>query len=204
MLFSTSYKTIVAKSEALYKVKGSKFFAIAFPVKNEDEFKIQLHHIKLTYPDATHHCYALILHPDKSFQKSSDDGEPANTAGKPILRAIIANDLTNIAVVVVRYFGGTMLGVHGLIGAYNEAGRAALKVSTAIEIIIEDTYKLHCDMAHEKELHRMMKILNAKIISSIYNENIQIKFSIPRSKEKQLNELKVSFFFFTIARYDES
>src|SRR5215212_6944984 len=105
------FYNIPAKAgEALYKDKGSKFYAFVFPVFSEEDSKVRLNELKQKYPDASHHCFAWILHPDKSAQRASDAGEPANTAGKPILRQITANDLTNTLVVVVRYFGGTLLG----------------------------------------------------------------------------------------------
>jgi len=158
MLFSTSYKTIQDATEFLFKEQGSKFFAFAFHINQEDDFKKQLILLKARYPDATHHCYALVLNPDKSFQKSSDDGEPSNTAGKPILRAILSADLTNIGVIVVRYFGGTMLGVPGLITAYNQSAAEALKLAHVIELQIEDQYQLSCEFPKEGDAHRFLKL----------------------------------------------
>ncbi len=198
MLFSNSYKTILQPVEALFKDRGSKFYAYAFPVRNEHDFKNELKKIKSNTPDATHHCYALILHPDKSFQKSNDDGEPSNTAGKPILRAILAHDLTNIAIVVVRYFGGTMLGVPGLIQAYHQACNEALKLAQSIEILIEDNYQLRCEFSHESEAHRFVKKLGAKIITSSYDIDIKINFSIARSKKNTLKELQEEFYHLEI------
>lgn len=198
MLFSTSYRTIQESSEFLFKEKGSKFYAFAFPINNEDEFKKQLVLLKARYPDATHHCYALVLNPDKSFQKSSDDGEPSNTAGKPILRAILSADLTNTGIIVVRYFGGTMLGVPGLITAYNQSAVEALKLVPVIELQIEDQYRLSCEFTKEGEAHRFLKLLDAKIQSTNYTLELQIIFSISRSKEAKLVELKDKFYLLQV------
>ncbi len=198
MLFSTSYKTIQDATEFLFKEKGSKFFAFAFHINQEDDFKKQLILLKARYPDATHHCYALVLNPDKSFQKSSDDGEPSNTAGKPILRAILSADLTNIGVVIVRYFGGTMLGVPGLITAYNQSAAEALKLALVIELQIEDQYQLRCEFSKEGDAHRFLKLLDAKIQGTNYTSELQIAFLISRSKESKLLELKEKFYFLDI------
>ena len=121
MLFTDTYKTIVDKSQGEFKDKGSKFIALAFEVNTEEEVKNILAEIKKEHYNAAHHCYAYILTPSKQIQKSNDDREPNNTAGKPILRAILSHNLTNTLVVVVRYFGGKLLGVPGLIQAYGEA-----------------------------------------------------------------------------------
>ena len=198
MLFSTSYRTIQESSEFLFKEKGSKFYAFAFPINNEDEFKKQLVLLKARYPDATHHCYALVLNPDKSFQKSSDDGEPSNTAGKPILRAILSADLTNTGIIVVRYFGGTLLGVPGLITAYNQSAVEALKLVPVIELQIEDQYRLSCEFTKEGEAHRFLKLLDAKIQSTNYTSELQIIFSISPSKEAKLVELKDKFYLLQV------
>ena len=154
--------------------------------------------MKARYPDATHHCYALVLNPDKSFQKSSDDGEPSNTAGKPILRAILSADLTNTGIIVVRYFGGTMLGVPGLITAYNQSAVEALKLVPVIELQIEDQYRLSCEFTKEGEAHRFLKLLDAKIQSTNYTLELQIIFSISRSKEAKLVELKDKFYLLQV------
>ena len=117
MLFSDEYKEPSAPAEATLRERGSRFLAFAYPVQDEATLKSLLQSVKLQFPDATHHCYAVVMHPDKSYQRSNDDGEPSNTAGRPILRMILSKDLTNVLVVVVRYFGGTQLGIPGLIKA---------------------------------------------------------------------------------------
>src|SRR6478736_3309084 len=136
MLFSDSYLTISQTADELYKDKGSKFLAFAFPVKSESEIKKKLTSLKKEHPSASHHCYAWRLGADKAAFRANDDGEPSNTAGKPILMQIQAKDLTNVLIVVVRYFGGTLLGVGGLINAYKQAALNVLNKTTIIEQFI--------------------------------------------------------------------
>ena len=122
-----SYKTIKFPSEGFFKDRGSKFFGFAYPFSSEDELKVKIEELKKEHHTARHHCYAYRFQQDYSVYRVNDDGEPTNSAGKPILGQIDAKELTNVAVVVVRYFGGTKLGVSGLIEAYREAGQAAVK-----------------------------------------------------------------------------
>jgi uncharacterized YigZ family protein len=128
-----TYRTIEAPSEGLYKEKGSKFIALAYPIYSEDEVKEVLADLRKQYYDARHHCYAYSLGADKSRYRANDDGEPNHSAGDPILGQIRSFDLSNVLVVVVRYFGGTKLGVSGLIHAYKTATAEALSAATIIE-----------------------------------------------------------------------
>src|SRR5690606_7725476 len=120
------YRTIAQPAEGLYKEKGSKFIALAYPVYTEEEIKDRLAELRKKYYDARHHCYAYMLGADKSRYRANDDGEPNHSAGDPILGQIRSADLSNVLVVVVRYFGGTKLGVSGLITAYKTATADAL------------------------------------------------------------------------------
>ena len=128
-----TYRTIEAPTEGLYKEKGSKFIALAFPAYTEDDVKDILNEVKKKYYDARHHCYAYTLGADKSRYRANDDGEPNHSAGDPILGQIRSADLSNVLVIVVRYFGGTKLGVSGLITAYKAATADALTQATIIE-----------------------------------------------------------------------
>ena len=128
-----TYRTIAAPTEGLYKEKGSKFIALAYPVYTEDEVKDILAEVKKKYYDARHHCYAYTLGADKSRYRANDDGEPNHSAGDPILGQIRSADLSNVLVIVVRYFGGTKLGVSGLITAYKTATADALEQATILE-----------------------------------------------------------------------
>lgn len=142
-----TYKTIAKRSEALYKEKGSKFIGIAFPASNEDDFKTALESIKNEYHDARHHCYAFKLGMDENNYRYNDDGEPSNSAGAPIYGQIQSFNLTNIGIVVVRYFGGTKLGVGGLISAYRQAAKEALESAQLVSKTISDYYRLTFDYA---------------------------------------------------------
>ncbi|MDX5422514.1 MAG: YigZ family protein [Hymenobacteraceae bacterium] len=128
-----TYRTIAAPSEGLYKEKGSKFIALAYPVYSEEEVKEILAGLRKQYYDARHHCYAYSLGADKSRYRANDDGEPNHSAGDPILGQIRSADLSNVLVVVIRYFGGTKLGVSGLIHAYKTATAEALAAATIEE-----------------------------------------------------------------------
>jgi uncharacterized YigZ family protein len=138
----SSYRTIATTSEGLFKDRGSKFLAFAFPVKNEEEIKEILLRLRKDYHDARHHCYAWKLGVEPSGTRANDDGEPSSSAGKPILNQIEKRDLTNTLVVVIRYFGGTLLGVGGLINAYRTAAEEALKNNRIIRKKIRHSYRL--------------------------------------------------------------
>lgn len=130
----SEYNTIQKRTEGLYKEKGSKFLAFAYPVASEEQIKEIQEELRKTYYDARHHCYAWVLGMDNQQWRANDDGEPAHSAGDPILGQIRSFELTNVLVVVIRYFGGTKLGVGGLINAYKEATAAALSKARRIEI----------------------------------------------------------------------
>ena len=132
-----TYKTIEKPSEGLFKDKGSKFISFAFPVDNEEEIKEIVQSIKKEHHSARHHCYAWRLGADQLLFRANDDGEPSSTAGKPILGQIQSFDLTNILIVVVRYFGGTLLGVSGLINAYRNAALDAINQAEIVEKLVE-------------------------------------------------------------------
>lgn len=132
-----TYKTIAAPSEGLFKDKGSKFISYAFPVCSEEEIREIIQIIKKDHHSARHHCYAWRLGHEKLHFRANDDGEPSNSAGKPILGQIQSNELTNILIVVVRYFGGILLGVGGLINAYRNAAQDALVQAEIVERVVE-------------------------------------------------------------------
>ena len=157
MLFSNSYKTISSEVQAEFKDRGSRFIAFAYPVTSELEAKDKINQLKKEHPSANHHCWALVLGNDREFQKSSDDREPNNTAGKPILRAIIGRDLSFVLVVVVRYFGGKLLGVPGLIHAYGTAAQEAISVANIIEKEITEKYLVPCGFEQHPDLYRLLK-----------------------------------------------
>ena len=166
MSFDT-YKTIKAPSEGYFIDKRSKFYAFAYPVETEDEIKEHLTVLKKKYYDARHHVYAWILGADKTHYRINDDGEPSGSSAKPVYGQLLSNDLTNILIVVVRYFGGIKLGVPGLINAYRTAAQDAIQNAEIIEKTIEDCFELRYDYALMNEV---MKILKDEPITIVYQE----------------------------------
>ncbi len=140
MLFDDTYRTIKIPSEGSFKDKGSKFLAFAYPITSETDIKPILAKLKAEHTKANHHCWAMRITPDRSVFKLNDDGEPSGTAGRPILNTLLSRDLTNVLIIVVRYFGGTLLGVPGLINAYKQATEDALNQATVIEKTVNDLY----------------------------------------------------------------
>jgi uncharacterized YigZ family protein len=137
-----TYKTIKCPSQGLYKEKGSKFIALAFPVLNEEDIKKILLDLRKEYHDARHHCYAYIMGFKGEHWRANDDGEPSSTAGKPIYGQLLSRNLTNTLVVVIRYFGGTKLGVSGLINAYKLSASDALDNAEIISKTVTNIYKI--------------------------------------------------------------
>jgi len=159
------YTTIEKSSFAEYKDKGSRFLAYAFPLDSTDQFKTILADLKKEHPKAVHYCFAYRLGTDGNQFRSSDDGEPSGTAGKPILGQIDSKVLTNVLIIVVRYFGGTLLGVPGLIQAYKSAAAMALQITPLIQKPITVNYKLEFDYTKMNEVMTIVKQFNATIIS---------------------------------------
>src|SRR5579863_4577412 len=138
MLFEDTYLTLESASEGQFRDRGSKFLAYAYPVASEHDIKNILAELKKAHPKANHHCWAMRWSTDRSVFRINDDGEPSGTAGRPILNTLLSRNLTNIVVIVVRYFGGTLLGVPGLINAYKSATEEALKHAVFIEKTVND------------------------------------------------------------------
>lgn len=179
MLFDTEYKTILNASEGLYKEKGSKFIAYCKHLKTVDEFKIWLADIKSQHPQAVHHCYAYRISYDKSQYRMNDDGEPSGTAGKPIYNVILSNDLTNIGIIVVRYFGGSLLGVPGLINAYKQASLDALSNNnTEVKQILENA-EIRFDYLKMNEAMKIIKDNQIKILSQQTDSDYQMIIETP-------------------------
>jgi uncharacterized YigZ family protein len=138
------YKTIAKEGFAEFKDRGSRFLAFAYPIASVDEFKEKIAALKKEHPKAVHHCFAYRLGLDNLVFRVSDDGEPSGSAGRPILGQIDSKGLTNVMIVVVRYFGGTLLGVPGLINAYKTSASLALQVTPEVEKAVEMNYRIHC------------------------------------------------------------
>lgn len=190
---SDTYLTIQDKSEGIYTEKRSKFLAFAHPVETIDEIKDLLTDYKKKYYDARHVCYAYMLGPERTDFRANDDGEPSSTAGKPILGQINSRELTNILVVVIRYFGGVKLGTSGLIVAYREAAAEALSAATVIEKTIEETVTFTFPYVMMNSVMRVVKELNPRIVEQKYDETCIITLAIKRSMalmlEERLNKL---------------
>jgi uncharacterized YigZ family protein len=174
-LVTDTYLTIESPSKGLFKDKGSKFIAFAFPVSTEQEIKDHLEKIKKEYFDARHHCFAYRLGADMKVFRAFDDGEPSSSAGKPILGQIVSSNLTNILIVVVRYFGGTLLGVGSLIQAYKNSSADAIANAQIIEKEVLDTIKLTFDYALQNNVNRVIKEFNIKIVKSEFDYNCKLE-----------------------------
>ena len=188
MLFSDTYLTIEKPTEAIFKDKGSKFLTFAYPVENDQQIKDILNQLKKEHHTANHHCYAYRLGADKLNFRANDDGEPNNTAGKPILGQIQSNDLTNILIVVVRYFGGTLLGVSGLINAYKNSAAEVIKVSAIIEKQILFHYTVQFYFEHLNDVMKLLKQLDCKITNQQFDNNCEMSFSIRKANSEQCEE----------------
>lgn len=185
---SDTYLTIQDKSEGIYTEKRSKFLAFAHPVETIDEIKDLLTDYKKKYYDARHVCYAYMLGPERTDFRVNDDGEPSSTAGKPILGQINSRELTNILVVVIRYFGGVKLGTSGLIVAYREAAAEALSTAAVIEKTIEETVTFTFPYVMMNSVMRVVKELNPRIVEQKYDETCIITLAIKRSMAPMLEE----------------
>ena len=170
-----SFQSIKATSEGFYKEKGSKFLALAFPVRTEDDIKNRLDDLKKQYYDARHHCYAYILGNKGDKYRANDDGEPNHSAGDPILGQIRSKDLTNTLVVVVRYFGGTKLGVSGLITAYKTAAKEALDAAEVIETTIKDEVLIDFSYEQTSDVMRLAKEFNLEIQNQTFQETCSLQ-----------------------------
>lgn len=175
------YFTISGSTTAEYKEKGSKFIAFSHHVSSEQEIKEIIQSTKKNYYDARHVCYAYIIGTEERIMKGQDDGEPAHTAGTPILNQIRSKNLTQTLIVVVRYFGGTKLGVSGLIEAYKEAAKACLDKATILEKYISDSLKIAFDASLQGEVMRLVKEFNGQIISLDYQSKVILQIEIRKS-----------------------
>ena len=201
MLFDDTYRTIEKPSEGIFRDRGSKFLSFVYPVTNETELKSNLTQLRSLHPKANHHCWAMRLTPDRSIFRLNDDGEPSGTAGRPILNTLLSHDLTNLAVVVVRYFGGTLLGVPGLINAYKMATEEALNIAVFIQKTVNDVYTIEFDYLQMNDVMRIIKEDGLEIITQTFDNDCNFKVSIRKMQVNQtlgkLNKLNG-----LIVRYD--
>lgn len=180
-----TYLSVAGESYGIYKEKGSKFLAFAFPVNSESDIRRQLDHIKKKYHDARHHCYAYTLGKDKKIFRASDDGEPNHSAGDPILGQIRAKNLSDVLIIVVRYFGGTKLGMGGLINAYRTAAAEAISQSRIIEKVVVSIIIVDFEYGAMNDVMKVIKAFDLTILEQDFNLQCRIKLSV---RQKHLDE----------------
>jgi uncharacterized YigZ family protein len=176
------YKTILRAESAEFKDRGSRFLAFAFPVPTTELFKEKLQELKKDHPKANHHCFAYRLGTDGTQYRVSDDGEPSGTAGRPILGQIDSRGLTNTGIVVVRYFGGTLLGVPGLINAYKMSAMLALQVAPVAELAIEVPYAITCTYHEMNEVLRIVKMCGGTILQNEQSLFCRFTVGLPKNR----------------------
>jgi len=181
-----TYRTINETVEGIFKDRGSKFIAIAIPVGSEEEVKIEVENLRKKYHDARHHAFAFRIGVENHLYRMNDDGEPSNTAGRPIYRQIISKDLTNILVVVIRYFGGVKLGVGGLINAYKSAAVDALSKANILIKTINEKYEIQFRYEQMNDVMRILKEEDVNILTNDFYLDCKIKFDIRRQKSKDV------------------
>jgi len=185
------YYSIDKTAVAEFKDRGSRFIAYAYPLKDAEDFKKILQGLKKEHPKAVHHCFAYRIGYDGNNFRVNDDGEPSGSAGKPILNAIDSKQLTNVLIIVVRYFGGTLLGVPGLINAYKSAAAMALQLVPFIQYPIEINYQLQFDYTMMNEVMMIVKQFNCTIIKQDYQLFNILEIGIPKARlQEALDKLK--------------
>ncbi len=191
MLFDDTYKTILKPSTGTFSDKGSKFLAFVYPIRSESEIKEIVNALRKQHPKANHYCWAFRLSPDRSVFRVNDDGEPSGTAGRPILNTLLSYDVTNVVAIVVRYFGGTLLGVPGLINAYKKSTTEALNNIEIVELAITSVYEINFDHSQINEAMKIVKDEGLKIRNQTFDNLCTIQLEIRLSaQEKTLDRFK--------------
>lgn len=185
-----TYFTIESNAVAEYKDRGSRFLAYSFPLKDSAGLKKHLQHLKKEHPKAAHYCFAYRIGTDGNNFRSGDDGEPSGTAGKPILGQIDSKNLTDTLIIVVRYFGGTLLGVPGLINAYKTSSSLVLQCTPVVQKAIEINYELQFNYTEINEVMRIIKQHNCTVHKNEMQLFCKIEIGIPKNK---IDEIKTSF-----------
>ena len=187
-MMKDTYLTIQEPAQGIYKEKGSKFMAFAYPAGSEDDIKANLDILKRQYHDARHHCYAWRLGAEMKRFRSNDDGEPSGSAGPPILGQIRSKDLTNILLVVVRYFGGTLLGVGGLIQAYKSAAADALEHATIVQEKVMSRWELNFGYPQLNTVMKLVKEYNLNLDEQQFDLDCRMVLTIWKRNEKNLQQ----------------
>lgn len=196
------YYTIEKPCEGYFKDKGSKFFAFAFPITNETNVKEILADLKKSHHSARHHCYAWRIGTEEITYRANDDGEPSSTAGKPILGQLLSFKVTNILVVVVRYFGGTLLGVSGLINAYRNAAADALKNAKIVKKVIEKTIVLDFSYNEMSDVMNIVKQENLAVVSSRFEEDCTLICAVRKSDYEKIIDTFKKYYMIKIRLTD--
>lgn len=185
-----TYQTLAAPApEILYKEKNSKFYGYAFPVTSEEEIKIHLEQLRKQHHGAVHFCYAFQLGTDTIYYRANDDGEPSNSAGMPIYGQIQSFGLTNVVVIVVRFFGGVKLGVGGLIAAYRTAAQMVLQEAEIIKKTIDIYYKVSFDYKNMNKVMRIIKENNLEIVAQRMNESCEIDIATRKKNAEKIFDI---------------
>lgn len=201
MELKDTYKTIANPSEeVLYKEKNSKFFGYSYPVNSQEEIKIHLEYLKKQHFGAVHFCYAYQIGIEKPEFRANDDGEPSHSAGMPIYGQIQSFELTNILIVVVRYFGGTKLGVSGLLTAYKTTAKMALEASTIIEKTIDVTLKITFDYKNINTVMRIIKEKKLQVISQKMELTCEIKLTTRKKNVKEISNIFKTLFEISLTK----
>ncbi len=180
------YRTIESDAEALFKEKSSKFLCFAYPVTTEEQIRERLEVLYKKYYDATHHCYAWRLGPRGESFRANDDGEPSSTAGKPILGQLLSHEITDCLIVVVRYFGGTKLGVSGLIEAYKTSAAEVIAAAQVVERTVDERIEVRFSYMAMNEVMRVVKDLQPKIVEQCFDNLCTMTLTIRQSLSEQL------------------
>lgn len=188
LLFSDIYRTIAGESHGLYKDRGSRFIALAIPVTDQNEIKLKLEELRKEYHDARHHCYAWVLGPDRQTWRANDDGEPSGTAGRPILGHLNSRELTDILIVVIRYFGGTLLGVSGLINAYRSAAKDALSNAHIIEKTVMQAFIIKFPYLSMNDVMKVLKEEECSQSAHSYGNDCSVEISVRSSAAERITE----------------
>ncbi|HEV7230964.1 MAG TPA: YigZ family protein [Bacteroidia bacterium] len=188
-LFEDTYLTLAKPGEAIYRDRGSRFLAFSFPVNSEAQVKDHLLLLRKLHPGANHHCFAFRLGASKQFFRANDDGEPSGTAGRPILGQIQSKDLTNVLVVVVRYFGGILLGVGGLIQAYKQAAAEAIAASSCLEKTVKEVYRLYFGYDAMNKVMKIIKDNHLEQHEPDFGLECLLTIAVRKSEAERISEL---------------
>jgi uncharacterized YigZ family protein len=186
MLFEDTYLTIKEPSEGDFRDRGSKFIGYAYPLVSEQQVKEHLAYLRAVHTGARHFCWAMRLTPDRSVFRINDDGEPSGTGGRPILNVLLSHQLTNIVIVVVRYFGGTLLGVPGLINAYKTAAEEAVKAAQIVEKTVNDIYTIRFEYLQMNDVMKLIKDQHLEVLEQQFDNQCSIQVSV---RKMQVNEI---------------